>query len=321
MAGHADKRAGGVKAIMAAMFANLGIAIMKLIAWLFTGAASLLAEAIHSIADTTNQVLMLVGDKTAEKKADATHQFGYGRYRFLTAFLVALILFSMGGLFAIYEAFHKFEELMAGHPNELLQSQWWWVAIVVLGGAIIMECFSFRVALRESAPHRKGMSLWRFVRESKEPEFLVVILEDLAALLGLVFAFVGIGLALLTGNAIFDVAASGLIGVLLIVVAVILAIETKSLLVGESADEKTMAGIVERLEAVEQFQHVLYVKTLYLGPEELLVAAKVTVADDLDAEAVAQAIDDAEKSIREAYPVVGPIYLEPDTWKPAELEA
>ena len=314
----ADKRAGGIKAILAAMLANLGIAVMKLVAWLVTGAASLLAEAVHSVADATNQILMLVGDKSAKKAPDAEHQFGYGRNRFVTAFLVALILFSMGGLFAIYEAFHKYEEIQAGHPNDLLESDWWWVAIVVLVGAIIMESFSLRVALRESAPHRQGMPLWRFVHESKEPEFMVVLLEDIAALLGLVFALVGISATLLTGNGIFDVLGSGLIGLLLIVVAVILAIETKSLLVGESADPATMAGIRERLEAVEQFKHVVYIKTLYLSPDEVLVACKVTVPADLDADVLAQAIDGAEAAIRAAYPTIGPIYIEPDLWKPAD---
>jgi len=310
---HSQKH-GGKKAIMAAMMANLGIAILKLVAWLFTGAASLLAEAVHSGADTANQVVLLLGDRSASKKADAQHQFGYGRNRFINAFLVALILFSLGGLFAIYEAVHKFQELQAGHGNDLLESSLWWVALVVLGGAIIMESFSLRTALHESAPFRVGIPMWKFIRSSKEPEFIVVILEDLAALLGLVFAFVGITASLITGNAIFDVIGSGVIGVMLIIVAIIIAIETKSLLVGESVDEATMAGIRACLESVEPFTHVIYVKTLYLGPDEILVAAKVAVPGDLGAETLASAIDEAEAGIRQAYPLVGPVYIEPDTW-------
>ena len=314
---HSQKH-GGKKAIMAAMMANLGIAILKLLAWLVTGAASLLAEAIHSAADTANQVVLLLGDRSASKKADAQHQFGYGRNRFINAFLVALILFSMGGLFAVYEAVHKFQELMAGHGNDLLESKWWWVALVVLGGAIIMESFSLRTALHESAPFRVGMSLWKFVRSSKEPEFIVVILEDIAALLGLILAFVGIGVALLTGNGVYDVVGSGLIGLLLITVSIILAIETKSLLVGESVDEATMAGIKDRLESVEQFTRLVYVKTMYLSPDEVLVAAKVAVPSDLEADRLADAIDEVEASIRTAFPQVGPVYIEPDIWEEAQ---
>ena len=315
MAATHSQKHGGTKAILAAMAANLGIAVMKLSAWLVTGAASLLAEAIHSAADTANQVVLLLGDRSATKQADAQHQFGYGRTRFINAFLVALILFSMGGLFAVYEAVHKFQELMDGHGNDLLESKWWWVALVVLGGAILMESFSLRTALHESAAFRVGVPLWKFIRSSKEPEFIVVILEDLAALLGLVLALIGIGLTLITGNGVFDVVGSGLIGLLLIAVSIILAIETKSLLVGESVDEATMAGIENCLESVEQFTHVIYVKTMYLSPDEVLVAAKVAVPADLDADQLADAIDEAEAAMRTNFRQVGPVYIEPDIWE------
>lgn len=306
---------GNVKAIMAALFANLGIAIMKFGAWLLTGAASLLAEAVHSVADATNQLLMLLGDKSARKNADEQHQFGYGRNRFINAFLVALILFSMGGLFAIYEAFHKYEELQAGHPNELLQSSWWWVAIVILVGAILMEGTSLRVALRESKPHREGKNFLKFIHESKETEFIVVIMEDIAALLGLVFALTGIILTLVTGNGIFDVIGSGIIGVLLLVVAIVLAIETKSLLVGEAADPRTFAKIEDALKSVTIFNHIVYLKTIYIGPDEMLIATKVTVDKDIIADDLALAIDAAEARIRESVPIAKQIYIEPDTWK------
>ena len=312
----ANKRKGGMKAILAAMAANLGIAVMKLLAWLLTGAASLLAEAIHSAADTANQIIMLLGDKSAAKQADSGHQFGYGRARFVNAFLVALILFSMGGLFAVYEAFHKFEELRAGHGDDLLESRWWWVAIIVLVGSIIMESLSLRTALRESKPHRVGMPLWRFIHESKEPEFMVVILEDTAALTGLCFAFVGIITTLLTGNAIFDIIGSFLIGILLIVVAIILAVETKSLLIGESADKQTLDQIRACLLSIPGFDHVVYLQTLYIGPDELLVAGKVAVNENEDAAQVAHSIDDAEQRIRQAVPNASPIYIEIDIWQP-----
>ncbi|MDR0308562.1 MAG: cation diffusion facilitator family transporter [Coriobacteriales bacterium] len=314
-----DKRDAGVKAILAAMLANIGIAALKFVAWALTGAASMLAEAVHSVADSANQIIMLWGDKSAKKKADEAHQFGHGRNRFITAFLVALILFSMGGLFAIYEAFNKFKELQAGHPNDLLSSQWWWVAIVVLLGAIIMESLSLRVALRESKPHRQGMKIWQFVHRSKEPEFMVVILEDTAALTGLTLAFLGIVLTLLTGNAIFDVIGSGLIGLLLITVAVILAVETKSLLVGESADKETMEKIKAALSSVALFEHTIYIKTIYISPDELFIAAKVAVPKDAEADEIAAAIDSAEAKIRDSVEVAHPIYIEPDIWDPDRM--
>ena len=309
------KRTGSIKAILAAMLANLGIAILKFAAWLLTGAASMLAEAVHSLADTTNQIILLWGDRTAMKTADEKHQFGYGRTRFINAFLVALILFSMGGLFAIYEAFHKFQELQAGHPNELLQSSFWWVAIVVLLGAIIMESLSLKTALKESKPYRKNVSVFRYIHESKEPEFMVVILEDLAALIGLILALFGISLTLITGNGIYDVIGSGLIGILLVIVAIILAVETKSLLVGEAADQETLNKIVSALKSISVFEQIVYLKTVYIGPDELLVATKVVIPKDIKSDEVALAINTAEERIRELVENAKQIYIEPDIRK------
>ena len=308
-----DKRAGGIKAIMAAMLANSGIAILKLLAWLLTGAASMLAEAIHSAADAINQVLLLAGDKSARKQADHKHQFGYGRARFITAFLVALLLFSMGGVFALYEAIHKYQEVVAGHGNELLESRWRWVPIVVLVGAIILEFFSLRTALKESKPHRTTMSLWRFIRTAKEPEFIVILLEDIAAMAGLCLALLGIGTALITHNPLFDVIGSACIGVLLIVIAIILAIETKSLLLGESADKPILDKISTYLESIPEFAQVVTLQTLYVAPEEVLVACKVAVNPQAEAADLVRAIAQAEAGIQQILPTANPIYIEIDT--------
>jgi cation diffusion facilitator family transporter len=285
---------------------------MKAIAWLLTGAASMLAEAIHSLADSTNQVLLLIGGKSAQREATELHPFGYGRDRYITAFLVAIILFSMCGLFACYEAFHKFEEVRAGHPNELLTSRWWWVPIAVLVGAIIAESFSFRTAIKEARPAKGDLSWYRFIRTSRSPELPVILLEDLAALIGLILALGGVGLSLLTGSAIWDAVGSGLIGVLLIAVAIVLAIEIKSLLVGESAEPRSVTAIERALAATTGVERIIEMKTLHVGPEEVLVAAKIAVRPSERAESFAEIVDAAEVAIRRAEPMAGPIYLEPD---------
>ncbi|HET6918623.1 MAG TPA: cation transporter, partial [Jiangellaceae bacterium] len=179
---------GGTKAVIAALLANAGIAITKFIAFLLTQASSMLAEAVHSVADAGNQVLLLIGGRHATREATETHPFGYGRVRYVYAFVVSIVLFAVGGLFALYEAFHKYEEVHAGHPNELLESGWWWVPLVVLGAAIVMESFSLRTAVMESNKIRGGKSWVSFVRRAKAPELPVILLEDVAALLGLVLA-------------------------------------------------------------------------------------------------------------------------------------
>ena len=228
---------GGTKAVVAALLANTGIAITKFAAWVLTQSASMLAEAIHSVADAGNQALLLVGGKRAQREATEEHPFGYGRERYVYAFIVAIVLFSVGGLFALYEAYHKFHELAEGHgEGGLLESRWKYVPLVVLGLAIVMESFSFRTAIIESNKVRGDQSWWRFIRRAKAPELPVILLEDLAALLGLAVAFTGVGLALLTHNLYFDVAGSAVIGALLVAVAVILGVEVKSQLLGEAAD-------------------------------------------------------------------------------------
>ncbi len=303
---------GGNRAIIAALSANAFIAATKFTAWALTGAASMLAEGVHSVADTSNQILLLRGGQVAKREATDSHPFGYGRAPFISAFLVSVILFSLGGLFALYEAFHKYEEVAAGHPNELLESQWWWVPIAVLVFAIVAEGLSFRTAVRESLPLKGGLSWPQFIRAAKSPDLPVILLEDFAALLGLVFALMGVGMTLVTHNGLWDVAGTGLIGVLLILVALTLAMETRSLLLGESATPQAVTAITRALAGADGVQRVIHLKTLHLGPSEVLVAAKIAVEPTESAVRVAQVIDNAEAAIRAANPEVTALYLEPD---------
>jgi cation diffusion facilitator family transporter len=304
---------GGTKAVVAALLANTGIAITKFIAFLLTGASSMLAESVHSVADAGNQGLLLLGGRRAKRAATPQHPFGYGRERYVYAFIVAIVLFTVGGLFALYEAYHKYEEVHSGHPNELLESRWWWVPIAVLVAAIIMETLSFRTAIIESN-HVRGKRSWaEFIRSSKSPELPVILLEDLAALLGLFFALFGVGLTLLTENGYWDVVGTAMIGLLLVVVAVVLAIEMKSLLLGEGASPAQVDSLVRAIESAPGIERVIHQKTLHVGPEELVVAAKVAVLADTSAATVADAINAAEAAAREAVPGLTLLmYLEPD---------
>ena len=299
--------------MVAALLANTGIAVTKFVAFALTQSSSMLAEAIHSVADAGNQLLLLVGGRSAKKDATPEHPFGFGRERYIYSFIVAIVLFSVGGLFALYEAYHKWHEVQAS-PGDLgqLDGRWWWVPLVVLVVAIAMEGFSFRTAIAESNKVR-GKTPWvQFVRRAKAPELPVILLEDFAALTGLTFALLGVGLTLITRNPVFDVLGTALIGVLLVVVAVILAIETKSLLLGESATPDSRRRIRAALTGTDGIESVIHMKTLHLGPEELLVAAKIAVPGSTTAAEVAQAIDAAERAIREAEPLAQVIYLEPD---------
>ena len=305
----------GNRAVIAALVANLGIAVTKLAAWTLTGAASMLAESIHSLADSGNQALLLVGAKRAQREATEAHPFGFGRERYIYSFIVAIVLFSVGGLFALYEAYHKFHDLQEGHPDELLESRWWWVPLAVLSAAILMETFSFRTAIVESNKVRGDQSWAQFIRGSKAPELPVVLLEDLAALLGLVFALAGVGLTLLTDNAYFDVLGAAAIGTLLVAVAVVLALETKSLLVGESASPAAVTRLRQAMEQTPGVTRIISLKTLHVGPEELLVAAKIGVDHDSSARSVAETIDEAERRVRAVEPVAQLIYLEPDIYR------
>ena len=305
---------GGTKAVVAALLANTGIAITKFAAFFVSGISSMLAEAIHSVADAGNQGLLLLGGRKAKKEATEEHPFGYGRERYIYAFIVAIVLFSVGGLFALYEAYHKFHEIQEGHAD--LPSGWrLYLPLVVLAIAIVLESLSFRTAIIETNKVRGKASFATFIRRAKQPELPVILLEDLAALLGLIFAFVAVSVTILTENQYFDVVGTAMIGVLLVVVAITLAIETKSLLLGESASEDAQDRIRVAIEGTHEFDRIIHLKTLHLGPEELLVAAKVAVARGVTTDQIASAIDDAERAIREAEPLSSVIYLEPDIFR------
>jgi cation diffusion facilitator family transporter len=295
---------GGTKAIIAALSANLGIAVTKFVAFLLTQSSSMLAESVHSLADSGNQLLLLLGGRRARRAADEQHPFGYGRERYMYAFIVSIVLFSLGGLFALYEAWHKFAD---PHPIH----SWHWVPIVVLLAAIVMEGLSFRTAIRE-ANHTRGTQSWvQYIRTAKAPELPVVLLEDFGALIGLVMALFGVSMTLVTDDGRWDAIGSAGIGVLLVVIAVVLAVETKSLLLGESATRSDVDAIRAALVG-EGVPSVIHLRTLHLGPEELLVAAKIEITADASAADVAGAIDAAEQRVRAAVPIARVIYLEPD---------
>jgi cation diffusion facilitator family transporter len=295
---------GSNRAIIAALGANLGIAVTKFLAFVLTGSSSMLAEAIHSVADSGNQVLLLLGGRRATRKATPQHPFGYGRERYIYAFIVSIILFSVGGLFALYEAWHKYQD-----PHGI--DEWQWVPITVLVIAIGLESFSLRTAIHESNPLRGKASWVSFVRRAKAPELPVVLLEDVGALLGLVFALFGVSMTLATGDGEWDALGTAMIGILLVAIAVILAIETKSLLLGEGASPENVQKIEKALVG-DGIDRIIHMKTLHLGPEELLLAAKIAVIPNASAEEVARAINAAESRVREAVPIARVIYLEPD---------
>ncbi|WP_426321483.1 cation diffusion facilitator family transporter [Microbacterium sp. E-13] len=304
---------GGGKAILAAFLANMGIALAKFIAWFLSGSASMLAEAIHSVADSGNQLLLMLGGRKAKKEADREHPFGYGRERYVYAFVVSIILFSVGGLFAIYEGVEKLI-----HPHELDQ-RWWWLPIVVLVVAIVLESISLRTAVGESNHVRtKGQSWVSFVRHAKAPELPVVLLEDVGALIGLVFALLGVGLTVITGDPLYDALGTLMIGTLLIVIAIVLGIETKSLLVGEGATDADYRRIVDAIGDGPEVEKLIHIKTLYLGPDELLVAAKLGFAADAPLAQIAGDINRVEERVRAAVPAARVIYLEPDIYRPGD---
>ncbi|MHB9861295.1 cation diffusion facilitator family transporter [Streptomyces sp. YIM S03343] len=301
---------GGSKAIVAALGANLAIAASKFVAFAFSGSSSMLAEGVHSVADSGNQFLLLIGGKKAQREATPEHPFGFGRERYIYAFLVSIVLFTIGGVFAVYEGYEKIS-----HPHEI--EHWYW-PVGVLVFALAAEGFSFRTAMKESSELRGSLSWAQFIRRAKAPELPVVLLEDFGALIGLALALGGVGLAVLTGDGVWDGVGTVCIGVLLIGIALVLAAETKSLLLGEAAGPE----VVEQIEAAmvdgDTVTRVIHMRTLHLGPEELLIAAKIAVQHDDTAAEVASAIDAAEARIRAAVPIARAIYLEPDIYSEAE---
>ncbi len=288
---------------MAALLANAGIAVAKFVGYLITGSSSMLAEAVHSVADTSNQGLLLLGRKRAQRQATQKHPFGYGRDRYFYSFVVALLLFSLGSVFALYEGAHKV------HSPDPLSSPL--VAIGILIVAIVLESLSFRTALKESRPLKGGNSWWQFIRQSKSPELPVVLLEDAGALVGLLLAFCGIGLSVLTGNPVWDGIGTLGIGALLGGIAIVLIIETKSLLIGEGSGSEELDRICGAMVG-PGVDRVIHLRTQYLGPDELLIAAKIAVPATLSTAEVARIIDEAEVRVRDAVPAARIIYLEPD---------
>jgi len=298
---------GGKKAIIAAFLANLGIALAKFAGFLITGASSMLSEAIHSVADTGNQGLLLLGGRRSERAADQEHPFGYGRERYFWSFVVAVVLFTLGAMFAIYEGIHKIQ-----HPEPLENPA---VAIGILGVAFVLESFSLRTAVHESRPLKGDASWWTFLRTSKVPEFPVVVLEDTGALVGLAVALVAIILNIVTDNSVYDGIGSVVIGVILGVIAVFLCVEMKSLLIGESASPADRRRIDDAIAATPGVVRLIHSRTEHVGPEEILLAAKVEFESGLDVAGLAEAVDRVESAVRAAVPAARIIYVEPDLYR------
>ena len=296
---------GSKKAILAAFFANLGIAIAKFTGFLITRSAGLLAESMHSLADTGNQGLLMLGSRRASRGRTDTRHFGSGRERYFWGFVVALVLFTFGGVFALYEGITKFQ-----HPHETESLA---VAIGILLVAIVLESFSMRTAIHEArSVRRDGQSWWRFIRDAKQPELPVVLLEDFGALIGLVLALAGVTLARVTHDARWDAVGSMSIGVLLIIIAIVLVIELKGLLVGESADSVDHERLRTMLSDSRGVLSVLDLRTEYVGPDEILVAAKLEFDHSMSGDDVSRAINEMEAVIRSGFRERLLLFIEPD---------
>ena len=295
---------GGMRAVFAALLANLGIAASKFVAFFFTGSSSMLSEAIHSLADSGNQILLIIGNKRSKKAADARHNFGYGRRRFVYGFIVSIVLFLVGGVFSLYEGIHKIQ-----HPEELNDA---WIAFLVLIVAIVLESLSLRTAVKEANHARGTRSFPRFLKDARQPELPVILLEDAGALVGLVFALFGVSMAVITGDGRWDGIGAMAIGILLVVIAVFLSMEMSAMLVGESALPEDVEAIRAALESSDGVLRVIHLRTVYSGPDELLVAAKIAVAHSATGAEIAQDIDDAEAKLRAAVPAAKYVFLEPD---------
>jgi cation diffusion facilitator family transporter len=304
-----------MRAVFAALAVNLGIAAIKFVAFLITGSSSMLAESVHSVADTFNELLLLVGRGRSEKSATEEHPFGYGRESYFYGFIVAVMLFTLGAAFSVYDGVHKIM-----HPEQVETPA---VAFAVLGVSVVLESLSLRTALQEVnkvSAVRSVAGIARFVRRSKAPELVVVLLEDSAALLGLLLAFTGVLLSVLTGSGVWDGAGSVAIGVLLAAAAAVVAVETKSLLIGESASDATTARIIAAVESGPEGFCVIHLRTTHMGPESVLVAAKIAVPAAVSTEGLVTGIDAAERRIRAAVPVAMTIYLEPDIYRPDQFD-
>ncbi|GAA2386772.1 cation diffusion facilitator family transporter [Dactylosporangium salmoneum] len=293
-----------LRAIVAALAANLGIALSKFVAFLFTGSSALLAEAVHSVADTANQVLLLIGGRRAQQRASQLHPFGYARFRYFYGFLVTLVIFLVGGVFALYEGYRKLRD-----PSPVEDPVW---AFAVLGVSAALESFSLRTAVHEAEPSRRGAPWLRFIRTTRSPELPVVLAEDFGALTGLSFALVGITLAVITGDGRWDAAGTLAIGALLVVISITLSQRMRSLLIGESADNGTLLLIEAAIEREPLIERMIHLRTMHLGPDQLLIAAKVAVRGNETMAHVAAAINRAEAQVRKAVTYQCFIFLEPD---------
>ena len=295
---------GGTKAVVAALMANTGIAISKFVAFAITGSTSMLSEAIHSVADALNQVLLLVGGKRSKRVADDQYQFGYGRVRYVYGFMVAIVLFVVGGIYSLYEGWHKWN-----HPEPVTDH---WIAIGVLSIAIILETFSFRTAIVETNKVRGKRSFAKFVRDARQPELPVILLEDFGALIGLVFAMFGVSAAVITGDGRWDGMGAMAIGSLLIVIAIILVREMSAMLIGEGALPEEYDAVKAALESAPLVERVIHLRTLHVGPDALLVGAKIAITKQDSAQEIAQGIDEAERLLRIVVPSAQYVFLEPD---------
>ena len=295
---------GGTKAVVAALMANTGIAVSKFVAFAITGSTSMLSEAIHSVADSLNQVLLLVGGKRSKREANEQYQFGYGRVRYIYGFIVAIVLFVVGGVYSLYEGWHKWS-----HPEPVHD---FGIAIGVLVVAIILETLSFRTAITEANKVRGNRSFPQFIKDARQPELPVILLEDFGALIGLVFALLGVGLAVVTGDGRWDGLGAMAIGSLLITIAVILVREMTSMLVGESALPEEYEAVKNALESAPLVERVIHLRTLHVGPDALLVGAKIAITHSQTAEDIARGIDEAERLLRAAVPSAQYVFLEPD---------
>ncbi len=305
---------GSRRAILYALGANFGIAVAKGAAAWVTGSGSMLAEAIHSLADCANQGLLFLGLARARRPATAEHPLGYGKAVYFWSFIVALMLFSMGGVFSVYEGIHKLAQLRGPHPGLARP----WVAVAVLAAGLVLEAGSLAGALRESRSSRRGRSLWRWFRTSRQAELITVVGEDIAALLGLLLALLGVGLAMVTGNPAFDAAGSIAIGVLLLLVAAAVGVEVKSLLIGESADPETEGEIRSFFAAHPAVRELRGLITFQLGPD-LMVAVKARMAEEASAGRLLADVNRCERDLKAAFPQVRWSFFEPDGASPGDV--
>ena len=301
-----------MRAVIAAFAANLGIAVIKFVAFLLTGSASMLAESVHSVADTGNQVLLFVGRGRSIRPASDEHPFGFGRERYFYGFVVSVMLFTVGAAFSIYDGVHKILN------PEAVRSPG--IAFGVLALSAVLEAFSLRTGIGEANRSRGDRSWGTFIRRSKAPELPVVLLEDVAALIGLAFAFTGVALSVLTDNGRWDGAGSLAIGLLLATAAAILAVEMKSLLIGEAASPEMQRMIIAALEDGPEVVRVIHMRTVHMSPDAVLVAAKIAIHQSDTAAQITAGIDAAERRVRTAVPVATTIYLEPDIYRPQEAD-